>query len=1161
LDLKVGLNYVLTLTAYLTGNPSVADSEGLSFFVESQALAVVISGGDVVTGSDNELVLSAASSMDPDGEPGDIGYSWSCRRNDGLDACRHADGSLLPTLMRNETIVFTLKGDLAGLNYTFSCAGSKGTRSTVVSTQLTIFDGAPPVVVMTPFTSKSNPTSKLSISAEVASDDPANLQMEWSAVCDTDPSEAVVLDATTLSTPLDGEALVVNPGVLTPGHSYVFTLLAWDRIGPASASLTVAMNTRPQLLQGSGILVQSANGTQEGTELETDFYISAPAWTDEDLPLQYQMLYRVVGGTASLYTPLMNDYTTLASPYQVRTKMPEAGLEEHSHLVTVRVSVMDSYNAMSYTEANITVLEAAEVDTEALLYQSQDMLRNGDSDSALLFTKGLSTALNEASYAEYYDTNSSKWYYNETDGYYYYYYNGTQAPSGAAPVMVAGGSRRLQGVVKEGSVLRRRLLAAPRQFRLRRRLLTDSDGNEVDAEKRAAQRSGLMKVVGDATGMLYPTSAMTEAMAAATTDVCGKPDELDEDTQNAAMGNINTLVGGSQDPNGEARVSDSSKQSMADGLSSLNEARATNDTLVPDEASANRTAEVSRIMESLGRALLMGAVDGEAPATVASATLAMSTQRTRSDTNNSALYTAPLSSPGADGSSASFPPSLSNVLAGIPAANCDLAGANATGANATNCTEVLLPKQSVSTRMLVTATDAHFVPGPPAPGSYNGSETDSDDSESDSSDSEISSPPSRYHRADSDSDSDSGRNVSAASGSAQIVLMGADGEELEVHGLEEAIEVTIGLAEHFQGSIAEIEAAGHAWMGVVQCSYWNSTLEDYDTAGCIGFPNPAPLGAAVEWRTRRLSDLPSDQHAWLVTNSTLMEGCYEEWGAVYPEWNGTDAGYRKYGNYSFDEDGNRTWVGEGACPLTTPNDTDTGCWWEWTEQRFVGRGCVVSRQHSCLCTHLTDFKAEINLEVGNMGPPKVQTTKMSAMTNISAADLLKSALLLAVVAGFIGGGVYLAVTSTWAHREIRQQLLEELVKPYGTGLYGFRNMGGTWTWSMFEEDMIEGVQKTSQRAKRQDRAHKKLQKKLMAEKVNQRLLAMFSGINAALISSSASKATAVIAQALVDRNAVGELRTSPFLASLPSLLPSCRCGPLLPALQHSSCRKGALLWK
>eukprot|EP00854_Cymbomonas_tetramitiformis_P008311 gene8311-9873_t len=583
---------------------------------------------------------------------------------------------------------------------------------------------------MTPFTSKSNPTSKLSISADVSSDDPANLEMLWSVVCETDPSETVLLDNTTLSTPLDSEALVVLPGVLTPGYSYVFTLLASDRIGPASASLAVSMNTRPSLTQGTGILVQTANGTTVGTELETEFTISAPAWTDEDLPLQYQMSYHVVGAATSAYTPLMNDFTTLASPYQVKTRMPEAGLEEHDHVVTVRASVMDSYNALSYAEMNVTVLVAAEVDTDNMLFQSEDMLRNGDSDSALIFTKGLSTALNEDSYAEYHDTNSSKWYLNETDGYYYYY-NGTQAPSGAAPVVVGGTSRRLQGIAEEGGVLRRRLLAPPRQFPLRRRrLLTSSDGSETDAEKKGQQRAGLMGVVGSAIDMLYPTSAMTSAMAAAAADVCAMPDELASETQDAAMGSLETLVSGTQDPDGEARVSDTSKQSIANGLSSLNEAGVTNDTLVADETSANRTAEVSRVMQSLGASLLLGAVDGEAPATVAAATLAMSTQRSRSDSSNSALYTTPLSSPGADGSSASFPPSLGQVLAGVPADGCDLAS-NATGANTTNCTEAILPKQSVSTRMLVTATDAHFV-RTPLPRNDSDSDSDSEESDSDS---------------------------------------------------------------------------------------------------------------------------------------------------------------------------------------------------------------------------------------------------------------------------------------------------------------------------------------------------------------------------------------------------------------------------------------------
>ncbi|KAK3261845.1 hypothetical protein CYMTET_29268 [Cymbomonas tetramitiformis] len=1065
LDLMVGRNYVLKLTSYLTGNPTVRDTESLSFVMDSLPLVLVITGGDVVTGSANVLTLSTASSVDPDGEAGPIMYSWSCRRDDGRDACRYQDGALLPLAMRNETIQFTLLGDINGVNYTFSCEGTKGSRTSTTSTRLSIFSGAPPVVVMTPFTSKSNPTSRLSLSAEVTSADPATLQMQWSVACVTDPAQQLVLNATTLSTPLDSEALVVRAGVLTPGFTYSFTLSAWDRIGPASATLSVTMNTCPSLAHGTGISVLTTNGTTVGTELETVFTISASGWTDDDLPLQYQMLYRVVGGATSVYTPLINDFTTLASPYQVSVKMPEAGLAAHQYLVSVRVSVIDSYSALSSADTNITVLEAATVDTDALLSQSKEMLRNGDSNSAMVFAKGLSSALNVAGYAEYHDRNSSKWYYNATDGYYYLY-NGTQAPSGETPVMAPGLSRRLQGMHAEGMVVRRRLLAAPPRVVLRRRLLTDAAGNELDEAQKIRQRRELMSVVQDTTAMLYPSTAMTEAMAAATTDVCGIVEELDEDTQNAAMGNMARLVTGSQDPNRETRMSDVSKQSVADGLSNLNEAAVANDTLVADEASANRTAEVMSIMQSLGSSLLLDAVDGEDPAEVTAATLAMSTQRSRSDLENSPLYTAPLSSPGTDGSSASFPASLGKVLAGIPAADC-----NATARNTTNCTAVALPKRSVSTRILVTATDAHY--------SLVGYSNDSD--------SDAAGHNTRDGEAlDLDSEGDA-RNVSTAGGSTQIALMHQDGRELDVHGLEEAIEVVIGLAQHYQGTVAEIEAAGHTWLGVVQCSYWNETHEAYDTAGCIGLPNPAPSGAGLSWRTLHLDELPFDQHAWTVTNQTLLEGCYEEWGAVFPEWNGTDAGYRKYGKWTFDADGNSIWLDEGMCLLATRNDTDAGCWWEWTEQRFVGRGCEVSQQHSCLCTHLTDFKAEINLEVGELGPPKVQTTSMGAMARISAADLLKSALLLAVVFGFIGGGIYLAVTSTWMHREDRQKLLNELVRPYGSGLYSFRNVGGIWTWSMFEEDLIKGVQKTSERAARLNRAAMKTARDRYKNMIDRRL--------------------------------------------------------------------------
>ncbi|KAK3271883.1 hypothetical protein CYMTET_19790, partial [Cymbomonas tetramitiformis] len=153
-DLQVGLSYQLALRAYMAGAPTVRDAATSWFFVETQPLVAVINGGGVVTGSSNTLELSAADSVDPDGEPGLFTCAWVCSRTDGTDVCRDNKGTALPSMMYNTSLALTLLGGASGVNYTFVVHISKGSRQSSADTWLTIFDSPSPVVTMEPHVEK-----------------------------------------------------------------------------------------------------------------------------------------------------------------------------------------------------------------------------------------------------------------------------------------------------------------------------------------------------------------------------------------------------------------------------------------------------------------------------------------------------------------------------------------------------------------------------------------------------------------------------------------------------------------------------------------------------------------------------------------------------------------------------------------------------------------------------------------------------------------------------------------------------------------------------------------------------------------------------------------------------------------------------------------------
>ncbi|KAK3287781.1 hypothetical protein CYMTET_4735 [Cymbomonas tetramitiformis] len=288
-----------------------------------------------------------------------------------------------------------------------------------------------------------------------------------------------------------------------------------------------------------------------------------------------------------------------------------------------------------------------------------------------------------------------------------------------------------------------------------------------------------------------------------------------------------------------------------------------------------------------------------------------------------------------------------------------------------------------------------------------------------------------------------------------IELTGGDGEVLSVNGLEEGITFELAL---------EAGAAG-TFQGTMRCTFWDEGSQAYSTEGCVALPNPAPAGADLDWKSLVVGDfLWGLGEMWAVGNDTMAAGCVEEYAALDPVYEGTDVGLRKYV-------ANKTAGAE--CQLANTNNP-WGCWWVWTQGIFEGPGCVQASELSCLCTHLTDFKAEQELNPTALMPPEVKTLEADDMLNISLEDLLKSGVLLTLVGSIIGGGVYLAVASIGAHKEMRQTLLAQLVLEFGTGVHTFqrRTLGPgrtIWTWCLFEESRQAGVQQVSLKLKRQQR--------------------------------------------------------------------------------------------
>ncbi|KAK3267675.1 hypothetical protein CYMTET_23784 [Cymbomonas tetramitiformis] len=368
-QLKVKRNYMISFQGILRGNTAIKGSADLPFFVISLPIAVQMSGGDVVTGDQSAVIINASSSYDPDGAAGDILYSWRCRvDNDPTAKCMDRSGRQLPLSLQSPVLNLTMLGGASPnpVNYSFTLTASKGDRSTVTTTRLSIFQGGAPVPAIEPLVCikppcKANPDRKLTIRTRVTSDDPQYLTLEWSVVAEPESDTFEISSATCLTSKFNKD-LVVRPGVMKPDSVYTFTLVAEDRIGPSSAALTVMVNSPPR----PGSLAVTP---LEGTELETDFRMTAVAWEDDDKPLRYQLHYKVPGEPGAplgegAYKSLGSDYSP---DYEQVTVLPQAGLAKHLHLVTVRLSVIDNFDAVTTFEINVTVYAQAVLVTDDVL--------------------------------------------------------------------------------------------------------------------------------------------------------------------------------------------------------------------------------------------------------------------------------------------------------------------------------------------------------------------------------------------------------------------------------------------------------------------------------------------------------------------------------------------------------------------------------------------------------------------------------------------------------------------------------------------------------------------------------------------------------------------------------------------------------------------------
>lgn len=409
-----------TLRACWAGNPdsSLCGAQQTQFVGVSSALVAVLSGGSSVVGK-GAVTLDASGSMDPDGDDAPVAFSWSCTPPagtplgapnppvEGWEGCLAADGSAIRLeTVTTPSVALALLGSPDGANYTLSVRFSKGERFATASAWVVIKAGVElPVVSIqglsaAKLVAEEKQTFRASVKSSPAEGEVTTL---WSVVSTEGAAKPFNLTAPGVAgTPLSSSSLVLNAGVLPHLSVVTLRLSATNaRGGTSSALLTVPVSGVPSGLAGAargGCTVDPP----VGTGLATRFIVSAPGWTDADLPLTYAFAY-TVDGMDSPPTSLV-DFKPQSS---VAGLLLPAGSATGEYVVRVMCSVQNAFGAIAKSDpvaVKVTwdqdmlsdpAAQAALVDKKA--EESINQVLSGNTDLALSNIVGLSSLLNVAS--------------------------------------------------------------------------------------------------------------------------------------------------------------------------------------------------------------------------------------------------------------------------------------------------------------------------------------------------------------------------------------------------------------------------------------------------------------------------------------------------------------------------------------------------------------------------------------------------------------------------------------------------------------------------------------------------------------------------------------------------------------------------------------------
>lgn len=194
---------------------------------------------------------------------------------------------------------------------------------------------------------KFNTNEKLLVEGVVSI--PTNATVMWSI------SDSVDLDAASIlpinkfmyRTKASTVSLLLRPNSLPEGSRLTITLTCASTTKVTSATITVITNSPPR---GGDFIVDPT----DGVEIQDVFSMSLPLWTDDDLPLSYEFLYRFNTNASSADT---TSAQVLRSRSQLSNAMTYLSAKSKSSatVVVIVANVYDSIDAYTSSSSQVAV--------------------------------------------------------------------------------------------------------------------------------------------------------------------------------------------------------------------------------------------------------------------------------------------------------------------------------------------------------------------------------------------------------------------------------------------------------------------------------------------------------------------------------------------------------------------------------------------------------------------------------------------------------------------------------------------------------------------------------------------------------------------------------------------------------------------------------------